>query len=177
MSTAEATASASDAPKEEKAAKATAGNARKMPMKYKLLLILSSLLMMAFLRTGFIFVVIAMMPSIVAYYLDRAKRPYLFKTVFALNLSGTLPFIGRMVMEGPQSALQPILQTVDTWVVIYGAAMCGYLMVMIMPIITHVLFSRFHVGQVQRIEENLKSIESEWGEEVTKFSKKPDAEE
>ena len=175
MSTAQATAT--DAPKEEKAAKTASASTRKMPMKFKLLLIISSLAMMVFLRTGFIFVCIAMMPSIVAYYIDRAKRRYLFKTVFALNLSGTMPFIGRMVMEGPGSALQSILQNVDTWVVIYGSAICGYMMVMIMPIITHVLFSRFHVVQVVRIEETLKKIESEWGDEVTKFSKKPDADE
>ncbi len=174
MSTAEATANAADTPKKD-TAKTTPAR-RKMSMKHKLLLILSSLLMMAFLRTGFIFVVIAMMPSIVAYYIDRAKKPYLFKTVFALNLSGTLPYIGRMIMEGPVSALQPILQSVDTWVVIYGSAMCGYLMVMVMPMLTHVMFSRFHVEQVVKIEGNLKKIESEWGDEVTKFSKKPEAE-
>lgn len=183
MATAEATAPASEAPAKEEAAEAAQAEETKeaapekpkksgMPFKYKLLLIVSSLAMMVFLRTGFIFVVVAMLPAIVAYYMDHSPRPYLFKTVFALNLSGVLPYIGRMLREGPMGSLQPIMQSIDTWIIIYGAALSGYVLVSITPILTHVFLGRFHVGQVQRIEGVLKRIEGEWGEEVTKFSKR-----
>ncbi len=144
---------------------------RKMKLKHKLLLIITCLFMMVFLRTGFIFVIIAMMPAIVTYYIDRSPRPHLFKSVFALNLSGLLPFVGRMLVEGPMSALIPIMQSVDTWIVIYGAALTGYLMVAAAPLVAHVLISRFQAGQVEQIESSLKKIEREWGAEVMKFSK------
>ena len=175
MSTAEAAAAPASPSAPGAEVKTITVTVRKMPGKYKLLLILSCLAMMVLLRTGFIFVVLAMLPSIVAYYADTAKRPYTFKSIFALNLSGTLPFVGTMVKEGPMSTLLPIMQSIDTWLIIYGSAMCGYLLVASMPVVAHVLFSKLHVGQVERIEKKLKDIEMEWGDDVTKFSKKAEA--
>jgi hypothetical protein len=175
MSTAEATAPANEAPPAEAATPASGKPKRKMSIKYKLLLIISSIAMMVFLRTGFVFVVMGMMPAIVAYYGDSSRKHYLFKTVFALNLSGVLPFVGRMLREGPQSSMQAIMQSLDTWVMIYGAAMSGYLLVTVTPILAHVLLGNFHVGQAERIRSILQKIESEWGDEVTKFSKKEEA--
>ena len=78
---------------------------RKMRFKHKLMLILFSLLMMALLRTGFVFFVIGMLPAIVAYYMDVSKYRYTFKSIFAANLSGMLPFITKIIATGPSSSM------------------------------------------------------------------------
>ncbi len=131
----------------EKPAEAPAGKApprrQKMRFKYKLLLIVSSLAMMGLLRTGFMFVIIAMLPSIVAYYFDVTKQRYLFRSIFASNLSGLLPFIGQLLQHGPSSngVLQKVMGSSFTWFMVYGAAMMGWLLVKVCPLIAQMMIS------------------------------------
>ncbi len=147
----------------------------KMRFKYKLLLIVSSLLMMGFLRTGFVFVVIAMLPSIVAYYFDVSKQRYLFRAIFCSNLSGLLPFIGELLRHGPSSGtLQKIMESAHSWLIIYGAAMMGLLLVRVCPILAQMMISGHHRAQLARFERLQKRIENEWGPEVREFSRGED---
>lgn len=148
---------------------------RRMGKKAKIILIIASLLMMGFLRTGFLFIIIAMMPSIVMYYVDVSRKRYMFKTIFACNLSGLMPFIGKMVTWGPSSiVMQDIMGTGTNWVIIYGSALMGLLMIRTAPTIAHTLISGFHQTQIAMLGRYQKRIEMEWGEEVTQFSKKED---
>ena len=139
----------------------------KMSGKAKLLLIISSLLMMGFLRTGFIFVIIAMLPSIVAYYMDVTVERYRFKTIFACNMCGVMPYIEKMLYSGPSSAvLQSIMSNVVHWVLIFGAALVGWLLSEICPMISQVLVGSMHQAHISRIERMQRKIEGEWGQEV-----------
>jgi hypothetical protein len=143
----------------------------KMRFKYKLLLIVSSLLMMGLLRTGFMFVIIAMLPSIVAYYFDVTRQRYLFRAIFSSNLSGLLPYIGQLLQHGPSNGtLQNIMGSSRSWIIIYGAALMGWLLIKICPLIAQMMISGYHQSQLTRFERLQKRIESEWGPEVTQFS-------
>lgn len=149
----------------------------KMRFKYKLLLMISSLLMMAFLRTGFVFFIIGMLPAVVAYYLDRNPHRYKFRTIFACNLSGILPFMGKMIEYGPSSGtLQEIMSSPGTWAIIYGAAGMGLLLTNITPLIAHALINGMHQTQINRLQRAQKKIEQEWGREVTQFGTESEAE-
>jgi hypothetical protein len=152
--------------------KAGSGRHKPLRMKHKIMLIVLSLLLMGFLRTGFMFVIIGLLPSIVAYYMDITADRYTFKTIFACNLCGMLPYIGRMLHEGPSSALlQNLMGTAMNWVIIYGTAILGWLLVEICPMIAQVLIAGFSQAQITRIERLQKKIEREWGPEVTELSK------
>lgn len=162
------TAEAAAAPAAEAAPRSTLPKMRK---KNKILLILTSLLLMAFLRTGFIFFIIGMLPTIVMYYLDRSKHRYRFKTIFACNLSGILPYVVQMLQYGPGSAvLQDIMSDNSSWIVIYGAAMVGGMMMMVMPVIAQMFIANLHQTQVVRLSRAQKKIENEWGPDIRKFS-------
>ncbi len=167
----------SDATPDKKDAAATGKRTvtmRKMRGKHKLMLIIFSLAMMVLMRTGFVFLIIGMLPCIVAYYMDVSKYQYMFKSVFAANLAGMMPFITKII-DGKASStlLQEIMGDSTSWVIIYGAAFIGWLLVRVCPIATHTMVSAVHQTQVMRYEWLQKKLESEWGEEVKQFSGEP----
>lgn len=150
---------------------------RKMKGRNKALLIIFSLLAMAFLRTGFVFLLIAMLPSIVAYYLDQSEARYRFKTVFYCNFSGVMPYLGQMLVHGPSSStLHEIMGSLSTWMIIYGAACMGCILISVTPMIAQGFISSIHNTQVSRLQRNQKNIESEWGKEVSQFGMQSEAE-
>lgn len=149
----------------------------KMRGRNKLLLIIGSLVMMGIFRTGFMFIIIGLMPTIVAYYVDVSRRRYTFKTIFACNLSGMMPFIGKMLSYGPSSTIMAdIMGDASNWFMIYGSALIGWLLVKITPLIAHTMIGGFHGTQIARLKGNQKRIETEWGPEVTQFSTKEEDE-
>ena len=144
---------------------------KKMKGSTKALLIIVSLLMMAFLRTGFIFFVVGMMPSILFYIIDASKHRYTFQCVLACNLSGMMGFLLQMIAHGPSSAvLQEMMGSFTNWLIIYGAALMGWLVVQICPMLSEALVHNIHKGQIQRIQRIQKKLENEWGGEVAQLS-------
>lgn len=144
---------------------------RKMRGKHKFMLIIFSIIMMGLLRTGFMFMIIGLMPSIVAYYMDVSKHRFTFKSIFASNLSGMLPYIGKIIHYGPGSTvLQEVMGTGTNWVIIYGSALIGWMLVQIGPMMAQVFIHGFHQTQLARLNHLQKKIESEWGPEVTQFT-------
>ena len=158
----------------------TMGDAPAAPMRYvrpkmrarnKLLLIIFGLLLMALLRTGFVFLIIGLLPSFVAYFMDVSKHRFAFRTIFACNLSGMLPYIGKMLAHGPSSAmLQDIMSHATNWIIIYMSALIGWLLIQVCPMIAQIFITGFHQTQISRMKALQKKIEGEWGPEVTQFS-------
>ena len=143
----------------------------KMRFKHKFMLILFSLAMMVLLRTGFVFFIIGMLPCIVAYYMDVTKHRYTFQSVFAANLSGMMPYITKIIYNGPSSTmLAEIMGNGLSWFIIYGSAIMGWILVKACPIFAHVMVEGMHKTQFMRIEWLQKKLESEWGDEVKQFS-------
>lgn len=142
-----------------------------MKFKHKLMLILFSLVMMGVLRTGFVFFVIGMLPCIVAYYMDVTKQRYTFKSILAANLSGMMPFIAKIISVGPSSTLlQEIMGSSTNWVIIYGSALVGWMLVKVCPMAAQAMVAGVHQTQLMRYEWLQKKLEGEWGPEVTQFS-------
>lgn len=151
--------------------KEKSGRRLKMRFKYKLLLIITCLVMMGLLRTGFMFFVIGMLPCIVAYYLDVTKQRYTFKSIFAANLSGMMPYLTKLIAHGPSSSqLQEMMGSGFTWFVIYGSAMIGWLLIKICPMLAQTMVKGIHQTQIMRYEWMQKKLEGEWGQEVKQFS-------
>ncbi len=144
----------------------------KMRFKHKLMLIVLSLTLMVLLRTGFMFVIIGILPAVVAYYVDVTAERYAFKTILAANLCGIMPFLEKMLITGPSSAvLQSIMGDAINWLIIYGSAMMGWLLVQICPSLAQTMVIGFHQSQVSRITHLQTKIVGEWGKEVTEFGK------
>jgi hypothetical protein len=149
----------------------------KMRFRNKFLLITFSLLMMGVLRTGFVFFVIGMLPAVVAYYMDISKYRYTFKTIFAANMAGMMPFITKILATGHSSTvLAEIMGNAFTWVIIYGSALVGWSLIVMCPMIAQIMVVGVNQTQYMRYDGLRKKLESEWGEEVKQFSNDPNAE-
>lgn len=170
MSAATENAPAADATPNKDGA-TTAITMRKLSMKGKLILIFISLVMMSVLRTGFVFFIIGMLPCIVAFYMDVSKHRYLFKSVFAANLSGIMPYLAKILENGPSSMiLQEIMGDSTSWIIIYGSAAIGFALVKTCPMFAQTLVEKMNQIQLARYEALQKKLEDEWGPEVAQFS-------
>jgi hypothetical protein len=148
----------------EKKAKA---EKKKGSKRVTLWLVISSVAMIAFLRTGFIFFILAMFPAIVAFYLDRTGSRSTFHTVFACNLAGCLPFLGKILKNNAaQAEIQAVMGDALNWLIIYAAAGFGWLLVFAAPAFALGFINMLHQGQVARLERMQRKIVSEWGTEV-----------
>lgn len=147
----------------------------KMKGRSKALLILFSLVGMGVLKTGFMFIIIGMLPSIVMHYMDISKHRFTFKTVLAANLSGMMPFIGKLLhSHGSSEVLQSIMGNGMNWIIIYASALMGWLLIQVCPIIASGMIVGYHQSQIGRMKYMQRKIENEWGPEVTQFSKEPE---
>ena len=151
--------------------KAQSGHRKPLKLKHKILLVVISLVLMGLLRTGFMFLIIGLLPSIVSYYIDISADRYMFKTILACNLCGMLPFIEKMLHHGPSNAvLQEVMGDFTNWFIIFGSALLGWLIVEVCPLIAQKLIVGFNQTQITRIERLQKKIEREWGSEVKELS-------
>jgi hypothetical protein len=135
-----------------------------------IIMIVITMILVMVLKTGMIFCVLAMLPAIVAYYFDRSPTQYIFHTVFACNLAATLPFIGQMLRNNVDSVeIQAVMTNGLHWLIIYGAAGFGWLLVFTAPVFAKGLINMMHQRQIHRLERTQNRITSEWGKEVEKF--------
>jgi hypothetical protein len=143
---------------------------RGMHISTIILLIITIPAVVIFLRTASIFCALALLPSIVAYYVDRTSSRYIFHTVFACNLAATLPALGHIVKNGVSDAeVQSVMSDGLNWLIIYGAAGFGWLLVYAAPIFSRGIINMMHQRQINQLERTQKRIISEWGAEVERF--------
>jgi hypothetical protein len=123
-----------------------------------------SLTLIVMLQSGFLFVLLGLMPSMVAYYVDMAKGKPTFKCVLCCNFAGMVPtFADVMISDSMPAAMQMLMSDVLTWLVVYGAAAGGYALLATCRTLTLV---GIIVSWDARIENMLKKQEKlveEWG--------------
>lgn len=160
---------ADDSTKTDKRRLLSTSGLPKMRFKHKFMLMLFSLLLIVVIRQGFVFFVIGMLPTIVAYYMDVSKQRYTFRSVMAANLSGMLPYLALIIRDGHAMSLVIMGQS-GTWFTVYGAALIGWLLVLVCPMLAQSMVLKVHQAQLARYSQLQKKLEGEWGPEVTQFS-------
>lgn len=130
-------------------------------------MIVISVILIGVMRTGYIFFILAMMPSIVSSFLDRSASRSTFHTVFACNLAGTLPFMGQIIKNaGSHAEIENVMGDAFNWLIIYAAAGFGWLLVFAAPAFALGFINMLHQGQIARLERMQRKIVAEWGPEV-----------
>ena len=131
------------------------------------LLVLFSFGMIVVFQLGFIFFLMAMLPTVVAFYVDTGKQQTTFHTVLACNLAGVLPFLGKMLdptSNGKSAAT--IMTDAFSWLLVYTSAGMGWVLVFSIPIAAEFFVRSMHQRQVSRLERVQRRIVEEWGEDV-----------
>lgn len=152
----------------DKKKKAAEKPKKKGSTKTLLMIIIISMMTIAIFKTGFIFMVIGLLPSIVAYYLDVTRSRTTFHTVLACNLSGVLPYMARILQESSTSGsyVTSLMGDAQTWLVVYASAGFGWLLVFATPLFAQLIISMFNRGQIARFESMQDRIVKDWGPEV-----------
>lgn len=130
----------------------------------KVIAIVIALMVLIISKYAFIFFSAAMLPTLVAIFLDRNHHKCASATVCTFNLIGTLPYLMRL--WGGQSInyiAKLIIVDIDTWLVIYGAAFLGQLLYMSAPLIVVKLYSVKTELYVQTLQNKCNELCQEWG--------------
>ncbi len=139
----------------------------------KPVLLIASLIFIVLLKFGFIFLIIALLPSAVAYFIDNSPRTSAFRIVLLCNLAGTLPKLMPMIydaIEMKQIDVMPVMLDPQVWLVIYGGAAVGWCLIALCRFIARFLVIMYFDYQVVSLERFQKKLVAEWGERITEKS-------
>lgn len=152
----------------KKPAKKDNASKKKGGTKTLLLITVTCLITIGIFKTGFIFFVIGLLPSIVAYYLDVGRSRTTFHTVFACNMSGLLPYITKLINNSSTGGgyVTELMSDPLNWLQIYAAAGFGWLLVFATPLFAQFIISMFNTGQIARFQSMQDRIIKDWGPEV-----------
>ncbi len=108
-----------------------------------------------------------LLPSIVAWIIDRTEKKYATACVIGLNFSGLFPFLMEIWFEDHSlDAAMRIMTDVFDLLVIYGAAGFGVMLYMALPPFVTTFLSVMSEHRVTVLKENQANIIEEWGEDV-----------
>jgi len=139
--------------------------------KATIFLVLLSLVMVVVFRLGFIFILLAMLPTVVAFYIDLSKSRFTFHTVFACNLAGVLQFVPQIVTSTASSgSVSQIMGNTFNWLIVYSAAGIGWILVYAVPMAAQIFINNMHQRQISRLERMQDRILEEWGRDVEEAS-------
>ncbi len=113
------------------------------------------------------FLIVGMLPSVVAYFTNKSTHPIRTLTVGALNFAGCFPFLIELVhYKNDLTRSLDVLSDPITIVVAYSAAMIGYLVDWaISGLAAGILYQRGLERQKQIKKEQAAFIER-WGEKI-----------
>ncbi|MES2214978.1 MAG: hypothetical protein V4485_03035 [Pseudomonadota bacterium] len=97
-------------------------------------------------RYAFVLYLAAMLPSVVAIFVDRTDHKCSSATICSFNLIGTLPYIIRLWDSSDlATAVQTTITDIRTWFMIYGVTLVGHIVYWLLPLI----FSKLYVTKFQ----------------------------
>lgn len=131
------------------------------------LIVVGSIAMIVLLRVGYLFVLLALLPSIVAWFADREPEKIVAKTVFACNFAGLMPFIVKLALTGSDTAsVLHIIGAPTVWLIIFSCAAAGWALVWVCSQIAHAVLHVFYRGQIAYLEGVQAKLVEEWGPQI-----------
>jgi uncharacterized membrane protein len=121
------------------------------------------------LQTIMIFVLIGLLPSIVAYIVDKTDNRSVFQTVFCCNLAGVLPYVAQLLIAHAGAA-QTFMLMGDPlpWLSVYSAAALGWILVGAMPLLLRGILGLIYEREATQLAKMQAQLVKDWGEDVAK---------
>lgn len=112
--------------------------------------------------------VVGMIPTFVAFFVDRDPRKRSGYSIGALNFAATLAFLIRLWVEGnAMNTTMQLLVNPTTLMIIYASAWVGWLIHSLIPPFISDFVKKNAEKRISRILKHQKKIIEEWGEAVT----------
>ena len=110
---------------------------------------------------------VGMIPSGVAFLIDRTRRKHAARTVAWMNLAGCLVVILELWTGGGSIALAlELLVEPLNWVIMFGAAAFGWVIYFPLPPIVAGYLTLSQEMKLKELAKKQKALEKEWGKDV-----------
>ncbi len=142
------------------------------------LMIIVCILLIALLQLGFIFLILALLPSITAYFIDDDYDLTTFRTIFACNLAATIPTLTPMFISGlklKHYEIGSIIGNPNVWIFIYGGAVIGWVMIHFSSQVARVILDIQYKLRSTSLEKTQLKILDEWGDNVKQLTESKSA--
>ncbi len=131
------------------------------------LLFIVSMAAVVVLQKGALFILLAMLPAVMSYFIDPAPKKPLFKTILACNFAATLPSLVPMVRAGlamKQLDVSAIMSNPMTWLFVYSGAAAGWCLVFLCRMVARFIMTLSYEYNIIHLEWVQKRLVEEWGE-------------
>lgn len=119
-------------------------------------------------------VLAGMVPTIVAYIVDRNDDKAASMTVGSINLCGIMPFLIQLWQHGHNLGYSlGLLSQPVTWLVMYSAAGMGWVLYFAIPPVIAGWSASRDEGRVRQLESKREALVEVWGPEVAEALKAP----
>lgn len=122
------------------------------------------------LRFGAIILILTVIPSVVAFFIDHKEGRPTFKVIAACNLSAALPFIVQIVNFSLKKQYTEVGQVMDdprAWAFIYFGAAAGWGMLFLAKLVGRVVTLMQYDYKMHILEKKQALLVQEWGEGIT----------
>ena len=110
---------------------------------------------------------VALVPTLVAFIVERGKGYYGGITVGALNLSGTAPYLADLWFKGHTvPAAVGIITNVFAWMMFYGAAVFGWAIYSTTPSLVSTFMTMTAGRRITVLRETQRELVQKWGPDV-----------
>lgn len=122
------------------------------------------LMVMVISKYVVIFFSSAMLPSLIAFFLDKGKHKCASATICTFNLIGVLPYLVRLwKSQSIDSLAKLVIADINTWMIVYGAAVIGQLLYLSLPLLIVKLYEAKNQVKINRLEKKCQLLAEEWG--------------
>jgi hypothetical protein len=120
-----------------------------------------------FMFPTIILVLAGMLPTLVAFFVDKDREHSSATAIGALNCAGITPFVIDLWIKGQSmSAVFQILSDPSSWLIILGAAAIGQVIVSVVPqAMATVTFAHSEL-RIKTLKHNLELLKNSWGPDV-----------
>lgn len=111
--------------------------------------------------------IIGMLPTLAAASIDTGKGKNKTLTVGSMNLAGCMPYLLDLCTgAGEMEDAIFLLSSPTTIIIIYGAAVVGYLINWLATMAVAAVIIQQSKSRIKKIEETKKNLEKRWGKKV-----------
>lgn len=157
----------------EKVAKLRKERLRKFIKNLIIIALIATLFGVGFISLGmknvFFFLFLSLIPLLLSTLWDKKPGRFASKTVAAFNITGLFPYVNAISSSGsPDSVALATIYDPRAWVLIYGFAIFGWAVILVIPKITLIFLEIKSKLMIGKMEEFQKELLNEWGEEIKK---------
>jgi len=139
----------------------------KMAMPLTIIALMASAVILQF---GFIFLLLAILPTIVIFFTDNSPGKSAFKVVGSCNFAATLPYLAPIIHVGRHFGhydISFLLSNMTAWLIIYGAAAGGWCLIFLCRVIANFIVILVYEYSRTALESVQTQLVEEWGQRVT----------